>query len=73
MILALFLAFAATKRAPICDERSLLLAKAAFVKIRSYRVFLLSCINCKPFNEFSICHYRRLFNAQISLKLYSVD
>ena len=73
MILALFLAFAATKRAPICDERSLLLAKAAFVKTRSYKVFLLSYTNRKPLNEFSICYYKRLFNARISLELYSVD
>jgi hypothetical protein len=68
MILALFLAFAATKRALICDKRSLLLAKAAFVKIRSYKVFLLSYINCKPLEEFLICYYKRLFSACILSK-----
>jgi len=73
MILALFLAFAATKRAPICDKRSLLLAKAASIKTRSCKVFVSSYINCKPLNKFSICYYRRLFNARILLKLYFVD
>ena len=73
MILALFLAFAATKRAPICDKRSLLLAKAISVKTRSYKVFLLSYTNRKPLDKFSICHYKRLFNARISSKLYSID
>jgi hypothetical protein len=68
MILALFLAFAATKRALICDKRSLLLAKAASVKTRSCKVFLSSYINYKPLEEFSICYYKRLFSAYISFK-----
>jgi len=52
----LLLAFAATKRAPICKERSLLLAKAALVKTRSYKEFLSSFAKYKPLKEFSICH-----------------
>jgi hypothetical protein len=67
-MLALLSAFAATNKAPICKERSLLLAKAAFVKIRSYKVFLSSYTNCKPLEEFSICYYKRLFSAYILSK-----
>jgi len=72
-MLALLVASAATKRALICNKKSLLLAKAALVKISSYKVFLSSYTNRKPLNKLSICYYRRLFSARISSKPYLVD
>jgi len=73
-MLALLIASAATKRALICDKRSLLLAKAALVKTSNCKVFLSSYTNCKPLNKLSICYYyRRLFSARILSKLYSVN
>jgi len=72
-MLALLVASVTTKRALICDKRSLLLVKAVLVKISNYKVFLSSYTNCKPLNKLSICYYKRLFSARISSKLYLVD
>ena len=56
MILALFLLFANTKTLPICDKRSLLLAKEALVKTSSYKDSLYSFAKRNSLVAFSICY-----------------
>jgi len=55
-MLALLLQSARTITNPICDERSLLLAKEASVKINKLSDLKSSGTNVRPLVELSICH-----------------
>ena len=56
MILVLFLPFTNTKTLPICNKRSLLLAKEALVKTSNCKDSLFSLVKCNPLAAFSICY-----------------
>ena len=56
MILALFSLSANTKMLPICDKRSLLLAKEALVKTSKRKELFSRFTNRNPLEGFSICY-----------------
>jgi hypothetical protein len=56
MILALFLLFAKIRTLPICDERSLLLLKEAFIKTSKRKDSFLRFTKRNPLVKFLICH-----------------
>ena len=55
MILAFFVALASTIIYLICEDRSLLLAKEAFINTKSYKILISSLINFKSLFVFLIC------------------
>jgi hypothetical protein len=65
-MLAFFVASVITITYLVCDERSLLLAKEASVKTRSYMLLVSSLTNFRPLSGFFICYFKRLFRAFVS-------